>query len=86
MIKHDVIHMAIGLPAEGDGAGLALGADAGRPGRVVQAVPADLAAQILQVQELATIYSTGQLAQVAVEREVLDGRVKGGHMSRVPRV
>ena len=74
------------LSAEGDGTGLALGADARGPGGMVQAAAADLAAEVLQVEELAAVHAAGQLPQVAVEGEVLDGGVEGGQVARVPGV
>ena len=64
------------LPTEGDCTGLALGANASRPGRVVRTALTYLAAKVLQVQELPTVHSAGHLAQVAVERHVFDGRGK----------
>ena len=74
------------LSAEGDCTWLTLGADAGRPWRVIQTAIADLTAQVFEVQELTSVYSTCHLAQEAVEGEMFDWRVKGGEVSRVPGI
>ena len=74
------------LSAECDGAGLAFGAYPSWPWRVVRAALLDLAAEILQVQELPSVCSACELPQVAVKGEVFDRLLERSQMAGVPGV
>ena len=60
------------LSIERDGFRLTLGTNALGPGRVSGAARFDAAADVVQIGELAAVQATGQLAQVRLERHVLD--------------
>ena len=53
---------------------------------MVQAACLDLAAEVLQVHKLPLVHSAGQLADVAVEGEVLDGCVQAIKVALIPGV
>lgn len=53
VVEHDVVNVAVQLTVQGHRVGLALGADAPRPRRVVFASGLDAAAHVLQGYELA---------------------------------
>ena len=74
------------LSAEGDSTWLTFSAYSCRPRRVVHAACLDLAAEVFQVHKLPLVHSADQLADVAVEGEVLHGCVQAVKVALIPGI